>query len=150
MNDGRGRWERPPSEETLPRRFLSRVGEPDENGCWPWLGAPGGHGYGQIQTGRVGSTGNRMPDLAHRVSYQFYVGPIPDGMTIDHLCRNRMCVNPSHMEVVTVAENSRRGATKRYCQNGHLLAETAYVYPTGRRECHPCKLNRTRAWRNAA
>jgi hypothetical protein len=53
-----------------------------------------------------------MPDLAHRVAYRLTVGEIPDGLTVDHLCRNRMCVNPDHMELVTLAENGRRGATK--------------------------------------
>lgn len=70
-------------------------------GCWIWQGKPGKHGYGVISIGNQGR-------YAHRLSYETFVRPIPDGLSIDHLCRVRMCINPSHLEPVTLAENTRR------------------------------------------
>ena len=79
-------------------RFWAKVGKgPD---CWLWLGAPSGAGYGMIKHGG-------RPQYAHRVSYEVNVGPIPDGMQVDHKCRNRMCVNPKHLRVVTDGENKQ-------------------------------------------
>ena len=90
--------------------------------CWVWTGSRGSHGYGQV------SIGNR-PALAHRVVWGLLVGPIPNGMQVDHLCRVRHCVNPDHLQIVTQAENIRRGASKamiaslsRRCKRGHSLA----------------------------
>lgn len=81
------------------------------DGCWLWSGAVNNKGYGQFgQDGRTRS--------AHRVSYEFYVGPIPDGLTIDHLCRVKRCVRPDHLEPVTTAENNRRKFGDK-CPNGH-------------------------------
>jgi hypothetical protein len=75
--------------------------------CWLWTGTIANNGYGHIY--REG--GPLM--TAHRLSYEVHVGPIPDGLTIDHLCRVRHCVNPDHLEPVTVAENNRRGREAR-------------------------------------
>ena len=81
--------------------------------CWLWTGATQTRGYGSV------GVGNGRTALAHRVAYQQTVGPIPDGMTIDHVCENKVCVNPDHLEVVTRAENTRRAAerasTSCYC-----------------------------------
>lgn len=72
--------------------------------CWMFTGGDNGRGYGKL---RVGTRKMR----AHRVAFEEMVGPIPDGMTIDHLCRRRLCVNPAHLEVVSFYENLMRGDT---------------------------------------
>lgn len=98
----------------LPARFWSKV-VVDATGCWLWA-ANTSMGYGQIiHDGRqVG---------AHRVAYEVLVGPIPEGLHIDHLCRVRHCVNPGHLEPVTQKENNRRAllhvAAKTHCKRGH-------------------------------
>ena len=74
-------------------------------GCWGWRGSVGNHGYGRI---RKRDDGRQTELLAHRYSYELFRGRIPDGLCIDHLCRNRLCANPAHLEVVTLAENTRR------------------------------------------
>lgn len=79
----------------------------DEHGCWVWQLARNAHGYGSM---RVGPSNLG----AHRIYYERVHGPIPDGMLIDHLCRNRACVNPAHMQVVSKRENVRRGVSTRF------------------------------------
>ena len=86
-------------------------------GCWEWTRSVTSDGYGQARRRDVrGNTG------AHRVVYSELVGPIPEGMTLDHLCRNTRCVNPAHLEPVTLAENIRRAsAIRTSCRQGHPL-----------------------------
>lgn len=106
--------------------------------CWLWTGYIADTGYGQFASGHT--------RLAHRISYQLVVGPIPEGLQIDHLCRVRHCVNPLHLEPVTQRENLLRGETitarnaaKTHCPRGHAYtAENTYVRPRGSRECRTC------------
>lgn len=83
--------------------------------CWEWTGATQSSGYGSMAGGRKGLT-----VLTHRNAYTLLVGNIPQGLTIDHLCFNIICVNTDHMEVVTRAENNRRkNAQQTHCKQGH-------------------------------
>lgn len=98
--------------EPLAARLLSHVVK-QESGCWLWQGARGGDGsYGAIGVGSM-RDGSRRMEYAHRVSYSVFVGPIPDGLQIDHLCNNKRCVNPEHLEPVTRGENQRRANAGR-------------------------------------
>lgn len=115
----------------------------DDNGCWLWRSRMGANGYG-IEKSHL--TGKHT--TAHRAIYEYFVGPIPDGLELDHLCRVRHCVNPSHMEPVTHAENNRRGesvtainAAKTECIRGHSFNEAnTYVNPgSGSRGCRICR-----------
>lgn len=76
--------------------------------CWPWVGAKNSRGYGQVTL-----PGHRTASLAHRVVYEWLVSPIPEGLEIDHLCCNRLCVRPDHLEPVTHRENLARGHERR-------------------------------------
>lgn len=96
---------------------------PEPNtGCWLWLGAACNLGYGLMNMRKVG--GGRTNIRANRISYEMYIGPIPEGLVIDHKCRLSCCVNPAHLEPVTQAENIRRGSRfkilKTHCVHGHV------------------------------
>lgn len=111
-------------------RFVEKVEITDD--CWLWTAADDGKGYGKFRTG---ATGSRIVG-AHRFAYEASVGPIPEGLVLDHLCLNTRCVNPDHLEPVTAAENTRRfGATFTHCPHGHPIDG---LRGDGRRYCREC------------
>jgi len=134
-----------------PERLWSRVDRSDPESCWLWPGATS-DGYGQIGIGQ----GERV--YVHRLAYELLVGPIPQGLQLDHLCRVRHCVNPAHLEPVTGWENNRRSssptavnARKTHCRFGHeFTPENTYVFSTGSRRCRTCRLRWEAAGRRRA
>lgn len=124
-------------------------------GCWLWTASLGSHGYGQLST-----TYGKGPAHAHRVVYETLVGPIPTGLHIDHLCRNRCCVNPLHLEPVTQKINNARGVSpitlmakaaqeRGCCPKGHPHNEEhSRINEKGRRVCRTCNNESMKAnWR---
>lgn len=131
-------------------RFWAKV---DKSGsCWRWLGRPHKSGYGRH------SPKPGVIVYAHRYSYELNVGTIPEGLQLDHLCRNTMCVRPDHLEPVTQRVNQLRGegpaainARKTHCPAGHPLDEHAYTW-TGlsgatHRRCRACNTEAARQYR---
>ena len=116
----------------LETRLWSRVTKGP--GCWDWTGAKTKEGYGMIG---AGGEGNKRV-LTHRAAYEMVNGPIPEGLQIDHLCRNTRCCNPAHLEAVTPEENNLR-AVPTHCKRGHVLPEKQD--PRRQRRCHICKRN---------
>lgn len=131
-------------------RFMEKVSFSD-NGCWLWRGATKPNGYGFFLTGRKPF---KKPNNAHRWIYEFFNGPIQDGLVIDHLCRTRNCVNPNHMEPVTMRENLMRGlspsslnAKKQTCPNGHPLVPIPdHCNTNSRRHCPICERTHALKW----
>jgi len=127
------------------QRFWAKVEKTDT--CWHWHGATH-KGYGRFYLSPT-----QRSARAHRIAHELLIGPIPDGLVIDHLCRNRACVNPAHMELVTVGENNLRGvgdpainAAKTHCKYGHPFnaANTIHRRTRNERECRACAQRRTR------
>lgn len=122
--------------------------------CWVWKGSLSRAGYGRL-TIREG--GKKMTKSAHRVSYETFVGKIPVGLTIDHLCKNKACINPDHLEAVSQKVNVHRAnplwkqeAARTHCPQGHEYTEdNMYKYKTRSggvcRNCKTCMKARTRA-----
>lgn len=123
---------------------------PELGPCWVWTAAMATGGYGAFGVGR-------RKVYAHRFAYELLVGPIPEGLEIDHLCRVRACVNPTHLEAVTHRENDIRGfgasgihARKTHCFRGHPFDENnTYKRANGKRVCRTCTLERQNKRRKA-
>lgn len=121
-------------------RFWSKVQRDDE--CWSWTACVLSTGYGQFSY-RDGAASHRR--LAHRMAYELHKGSIPDGLCLDHLCRNRKCVNPDHLEPVTIRENLLRGntfaahnAAKTVCKHGHPFTPENTLRQRRGRLCREC------------
>jgi hypothetical protein len=128
-------------------RFWAKVSKTEN--CWMWTGMKSTKGYGLFML-------NGKRKRAHRISYELSIGPIPEGLQLDHLCRNPSCVNPSHLEPVTSRENTLRGIAanptrrngprhlKEFCKHGHPYAgDNLLIGPDrdgkpGRRQCRAC------------
>ena len=118
-----------------------------DSGCWEWQGAKSvGYGHMRMST----DTGSRV-QLTHRLSYEWFLGPIPEGFVVDHLCRNPSCANPAYLEAVPQHENIIRGLAGGFgrcvtmCRNGHeYTSETLYIDSRNKQDCRICRSDRTR------
>lgn len=137
--------------KTLAERLEAKVVRNDE-GCWGWRGATTKDGYPQFWAGRY-VDGKRRPSYAHRVAYELWVGPIPEGYEVDHTCRNVRCLRPDHLEAVTPEVNRARrdeaAVPKTHCVNGHPFDEAntrIYVFngKFKQRFCRACERGRSR------
>lgn len=136
------RGARPGPRLTWPERIGRYFDELGPDDCWPWTGwCDPKSGYGQYAIPGFGKT------TAHRAVYQARVGPIPEGLVLDHLCENTSCVNPAHMRVCTQRENLLRSertfqsinARKTHCLQGHPYDEVNTAYGNGQRRCKACQ-----------
>lgn len=129
-------------------RLLTKATIRSWGSCWLWQANVSREGYGTLWL-------DGKKDLAHRVSYVLARGAIAEGLELDHLCRNRSCINPLHLEAVSHRTNSLRGtspvavnAAKSHCPRGHeYQGHNLYVRPTGFRTCRPCNAANNRAYR---
>ena len=130
-------------------RFWSKVDVGRRDQCWEWRKYKNPDGYGLFRVG--GSMRG-----AHRIAYMISGKVIPDGMVIDHLCRNRCCVNPKHLRAVPSYENTmavgslapaKRQAEQTHCFRGHEYTEENTYHTGGKRECRFCRRDRMTAWR---
>lgn len=126
------------------------------NGCWEWTGSLHANGYASTGAGK-----RNKRKYVHRISYELWIGPIAQGMDLDHLCRNRKCFNPAHLEQVTRRENALRGegpsilarlnGAKTHCKNGNeFTPDNTRIRPTGGRACRACAKSKQAEYRRRA
>ena len=116
--------------------FINKIYVDPINECWIWVGAKNDDGYGRFWNGE------RLI-FSHRYAYEYYRSKIPKDLTVDHLCRNRICCNPKHLELVTRKENLFRSpiynGTKTHCNHGHAFTgENLHILKNGNRVCKEC------------
>jgi hypothetical protein len=123
-------------------RFETKISPEPNTGCWLWLGGTNGKkGYGKMFIKRDEER-RTIKEYAHRLSYKHWIGDIPDGLELDHLCETPICVNPDHLEPVTHQENLLR-KTRTYCRRGHRWDEgNEGANGPGRRTCLTCRRER--------
>jgi hypothetical protein len=127
---------------TLPPRLREKVRADSQDGCWEWVAGRNDQGYGSVRW-------DGKTHRAHRLVYELLVGPVPDGLMCDHLCRVRHCVNPAHIELVTNRENILRGeswtarnARKTHCPKCHQPYAHVNRARAQQRICNPCRYAR--------
>ena len=140
------------TEQELTTRFFTKV-EKAPSGCWEWIAGKNAYGYGQFKypTGSDNSMG------AHKASYLYFYGSIPEGKQVNHHCDNRACVNPTHLYAGTHQDNMddmvNRGRwnggmpKKEFCLKGHRIADDAIVRAEGHRSCRKCNMARSKEFR---
>lgn len=134
-----------PKSKPVIQRVLAKIQIDTKSGCWLFQGNLE-HGYGRSSIGSK-SKGTFKKVYVHKITYEYFVGPVPEGYEIDHLCRTRKCCNPDHLEAVTPYENKMRGesppainAKKTHCPRGHEYSDSnTIVTNTGFRQCKACK-----------
>lgn len=127
----------PPVTEASLRKMWPHVKIPD--GCWEWTGAIHPKGYPVTISTDNSRNSNGRVYLPHRLMAHWFKHDIPDGLEIDHLCKNKRCVNPDHLEAVTHRENIHRALKRPYCYRGHpQIPENRYSYSDGKERCRPC------------